>query len=116
MERLQKQAKALRNEVQMQVRSEVMQQPIYQAWQFLTNRMTEDDRPSSTINPNASTTGLDESHDLLLTAIAKLGGLNKEEVVWAWGVDPGERMVRPVFGKLVPRKSGGFPSTQWARP
>ena len=44
MKRLQKQAKALRNEVQMQVRSEVMQQPIYQAWQFLTNRITEDDR------------------------------------------------------------------------
>lgn len=81
MERLQKQAKALRNEVQMQARSEVMRQPIYRAWQFLTNRMTEDECLSSAINPNASTTGLDESHDLLLTAIAKLGGLNKEEVV-----------------------------------
>lgn len=108
MKRLQKQAKELRNEVQMQVRSEVMQQPIYQAWQFLTNRMTEDERLSSAINPNASTTGLDESHDLLLTAIAKLGGLNKEEVVWAWGVDPGERIVRPVFGKPVLRKRGGL--------
>lgn len=108
MKRLQKQAKELRNEVQMQVRNEVMRQPVYRAWQFLTNRMTEDERLSSAINPNASTTGLDESHDLLLTAIAKLGGLNKEEVVWAWGVDPGERIVRPVFGKPVLRKRGGL--------
>ena len=41
----------------MQAHSEVMHQPIYRAWQFLTNRMTEDALPSPSDNPQAQGAG-----------------------------------------------------------
>lgn len=107
MERLQKQAKALRNEVQMQARSEVMQQPIYQAWQFLTNRMTEDALTSPSDNLQAQGAGrldIAELNNMGLPAEAvdalkarkmtAKNGLHPDIVADLFGFTSGDEMVR----------------------
>ena len=42
-----------------------------------------------------------------MTAIAKLGGLNKDELVREWGIDPKDKIAEPVFGMPVLRRSKG---------
>lgn len=107
IKRLQKLHDALRQEAMIDVRSEVMAEKVYQAWAFLTRRQTPEDKlqpfkPSKS-DPNA----VDWSQDSLFTAIAKLGGLNKDAVVSTWGVDP-KTKVSGGFGKPVLRtKDGG---------
>ncbi|MDV7402676.1 hypothetical protein RZS08_65240, partial [Arthrospira platensis SPKY1] len=44
LKRLQKEAAALREQMEMEARREVMSQPVYRAWQFLTGKITADDR------------------------------------------------------------------------
>ena len=44
IKQLQKDAEAQRAQVRMDVRREVMSQPIYRAWQFLTGKLTADDK------------------------------------------------------------------------
>ncbi|WP_315285689.1 hypothetical protein [Neisseria bacilliformis] len=50
---------------------------------------------------------LDPSSDTLMTAIAKLGGLNKDELVREWGIDPKDKTATPVFGMPVLRRTKG---------
>ena len=57
--------------------------------------------------PKADRTALDPSSDTLMTAIAKLGGLNKDEVVREWGIDPKDKIPAPVFGMPVLRRTKG---------
>ncbi|WP_049255685.1 hypothetical protein [Neisseria bacilliformis] len=57
--------------------------------------------------PKTDRTALDPSSDTLMTAIAKLGGLNKDEVVREWGIDPKDKIPAPVFGMPVLRRSKG---------
>ena len=46
--------------------------------------------------------------DSLFVAIAKLGGLNRDEVVSTWGADPADiRRIGPKGGKVVVRAKGG---------
>lgn len=99
--KLKKQSEALRREIRQQVRTEVMQRPVYQAWSFLTRRMTEDDK----LTKAAKLKTVDPTQDSLFAAIAKLGGLNKDEVVSIWGVDP-KANAMPEFGKHVLKKDG----------
>lgn len=87
IKQLQKDAKAQRAEVQIEVRREVMSQPIYRAWQFLTGKLAADDK---------------------IEAPAKLGGLNRAAVQSEWGIDPKERIPMPAFGKHVLRRDGGL--------
>jgi hypothetical protein len=48
-------------------------------------------------------------HDSLFTAIAKLGGMNKQDVVSSWGVDPADvKGLTPIFGKPLLRTNGGL--------
>ncbi|MBP8175104.1 MAG: hypothetical protein KAX74_01930, partial [Sphaerotilus sp.] len=101
--KLKKQAAALRSEVQMEVRREVLSQPVYRAWQFLTAKITDEDRITPRERRKSDPNIVDPTIDPLLTAIAKLGGLNKEELVATWGVDPAERPNSGVFGKPVLR-------------
>lgn len=106
IKKLQKQARALRNEVQIDARREVMSQPIYQAWQFLTGKVRAESNTSAEkrkSDPNV----LDETQDSLFVAIAKLGGLSKEEVIGQWGTDPADKPASAVFGKPVWRVDGG---------
>lgn len=57
--------------------------------------------------PKTDRTALDPSSDSLMTAIAKLGGLNKNELVREWGIDPKDKIAAPVFGIPVLRRSKG---------
>ena len=57
--------------------------------------------------PKTDRTALDPSSDTLMTAIAKLGGLNKDEVVREWGIDPKDKIPAPVFGMPVLRRTKG---------
>ena len=46
IKRLQKEAKAARTEIRMEVAKQVMAEPVYQAWQFLTGKPTQGDAES----------------------------------------------------------------------
>jgi hypothetical protein len=78
----QKEGEAIRREVQMEARREVMSQPIYQAWSFLTARewgkVSKKDKPSKTLDPTT---------DSLFVAIQKLGGLNRALIQSEIGLD-----------------------------
>lgn len=108
IKQLQKDAKAQRAEVQIEVRREVMSQPIYQAWQFLTGKLTADDKITPPAKRTSSPDSIDETQDSLFAAIAKLGGLNRAAVQSEWGIDPKERIPMPAFGKHVLRREGGL--------
>lgn len=108
IKQLQKEAKAQRAEVQIEVRREVMSQPIYRAWQFLTGKLTADDKIAPPAKRTSSPDSIDETQDSLFAAIAKLGGLNRAEVQSEWGIDPKERIPMPAFGKHVLRREGGL--------
>lgn len=105
---LQKEAKAQRAEVQIGVRREVMSQPIYRAWQFLTGKLTADDKIEAPAKRTSRPDSIDETQDSLFAAIAKLGGLNRAAVQSEWGIDPKERIPMPAFGKHVLRREGGL--------
>ena len=106
---LQKQHSAIRAELMMESRREVMSQPVYRAWQFLTGKLSKEDRAA--LKPEAERKSLpgtiDPSIDSLFVAIAKLGGLDRAQVESTWGWDKKERSPSPVFGKPLLRREGG---------
>lgn len=108
VKQLQKESAAKRAEVKMGVRAEVMSQPIYRAWQFLTGKMTADDQIDPVTPPKSDPNVLDETIDSLFAAIAKLGGINKDDVVKTWGVDPADKPTSGLFGKPLWRVEGGL--------
>ena len=57
--------------------------------------------------PKTDRTALDPSSDTLMAAIAKLGGLNKDDLVREWGLDAKDKIPAPVFGMPVLRRSKG---------
>ena len=59
------------------------------------------------IQPRKRDVSLDPSSDTLMAAIAKLGGLNKDELVREWGLDPKDKIAAPVFGMPVLRRTKG---------
>lgn len=107
LKQLQKEVKALRTEAMMDARREVMSQPIYRAWQFLTSKIEKDDKIKPEGPRKSDPDSVDPQIDSLFTAIAKLGGINKAQVVSNWGYDPKERSPVPVFGKPTVRTEGG---------
>ena len=106
LRRKQQEAQAARQQAEMQARQMVLRQPVYRVWQFLSGKMN----PDTTIagNKRAWTDAVDPAHDDLNTAIAKLGGLNREAVEKEWGLDPQDRIpdIRPGFPVL--RRNGGL--------
>ena len=110
LRQLQKQHDALRAEVTIESRREIMSQPVYRAWQFLTAKMSKEDKEAVTPEaPRKSVDGpVDESVDSLFTAIAKLGGLDRDQVRGQWGLFKDERSPMPLFGKPVVRKTDGL--------
>lgn len=108
IKKLQKQAAARRAEVTIDVRREVMSQPIYRAWQFLTGKLTADDKITPAELPKSDPNVLYETVDSLFTAIAKLGGLDRAQVESQWGFDTKERSPMPAFGKYTLRRDGGL--------
>jgi len=105
---LQKEAKEKRRDERSKARVEVMSQPVYRAWALLTAKINPEDRvPKQTVtksNPNVVTPAIDS----LFTAVAKLGGLNKADLIAQWDLDPATKQYSGVFGKPVWRKEGGL--------
>ena len=194
IKKLQVQSKEQRAAVEMDIRREVMAQPIYRAWTFLTAKQTRDDltdpekaradyrealgtwnaarkeaetaarkdakqevwagseegskkyrkdgalakaqqkvlnREEKAIDalvekamgeweqenrkpadpdyrPKSSPNSVDETQDSLFSAIGKLGGIDKADVVNTWGVDPADKPTSGVFGKPLWRLEGGL--------
>lgn len=104
---LQREAKAARIEAEIEVRREVMRQPVYQAWQKLTAKLTEEDKIGRAETPKFSPQ-VDETHDSLFAAIAKLGGLNKDELVREWGFDRQDKIAAVAAGYPVLRRKNGL--------
>lgn len=108
IKRLQKEAQAARTEVRMEVAKQVMAEPVYQAWQFLTGKISAEDKARLAPPPKEKAKeGVDPSRDSLFTAIAKLGGVNKDALIADGWIDPVDNPKSGVFGKPVVRKNGG---------
>lgn len=107
IKRLQRQAAELRSEARIDARAEVLSEPVYRAWQFLTRKLQDGDKITPFQRPKSDPNTVDPAIDSMFTAIAKLGGLNKEAAISEWGMDPVERPNSGVFGKPVLRKEGG---------
>ena len=100
-----KEAQAARGLMEMDARRIIYSQPVYRAWQLLTAKMTPDTTIAS--RKRAWTDSVEAAHDDLFTAIAKLGGINRQEIESTWGFDPADK-IRPVKpGFFVLRKTGG---------
>ena len=100
-----KEAKILRGETEIEARRAIMAQPVYRVWQMLTGKMNADTTIAS--NKRPWTDDVAPEHDDLFTAIAKLGGINRQEIERTWGLDPKDKIspVKPGFPVL--RKTGG---------
>lgn len=107
LKRLQKEAAALREQMEMEARREVLSQPVYRAWQFLTGKLTADDRPPKLARPKSDPDVVDPALDSLFVAVAKLGGIDRAELEAQWGLDPKEKIAQQGFGKHVLRRNGG---------
>lgn len=109
VKRLQKVAAERRREARIEARSQVLSQPVYQAWQFLTGRMTADDKLSEDKRKSDPNT-VDPTQDSLFVAIAKLGGIKRDQAKSRWGLDDKTiaSIAKPVFGKPVLRREGGL--------
>ena len=105
LKELQKQHDALRAQVAREVRAEVMAEPIYRAWTFLTSRAVDKVVGEKKVGKASS---LNPEVDNLFEAIAKLGGLDRAEVKKLWGVGDKEKLESGVFGAPVLRKTGGL--------
>lgn len=108
IKKLQRQSADLRREARIEVRREVMNQPVYRAWQFLTGKLTQEDQITPAERPRSDPNVLDPTMDSLFVAIAKLGGIRKEDVVREWGIEQSERPESGVFGKPVLRVTDGL--------
>jgi len=83
-----KQANALRRDERIQAAKEIWSQPVYQAWQFLTGKLEGPKAAKEKYQPNPN---VDHGVDSLHTAIAKLGGINRDEALKTWGLDPKDK-------------------------
>lgn len=102
---MRKQYKADFQRAEMAARGSIMSQPVYRAWQLLTARMTEENRIGNG-KPKFSKQ-VDAAHDSLFEAIAKLGGVNKDEMISQFGLDPKDKIPAVHIGYPVLRKTNG---------
>lgn len=103
---MQREAASQRRETRIEARRQVLSQPVYRAWQFLTAKMGEADGVPSSKAP-VSGAMPDPSRDSMFEAIGKIGGLNKKEVVSTWGVDEKHAPTAGAFKKAVWKSEGG---------
>ena len=102
---MRKQYRADFQRAEMAARGSIMSHPVYRAWQLLTARMIEENRigdgkPKFNKQVNAA-------HDSLFEAIAKLGGVNKDEMISQFGLDPKDKIPAVHIGYPVLRKTNG---------
>ena len=110
LKKLQKQAKAQRAEMRAMARMDVLSEPVYQAWNLLTSKMTDEDKLAG--KPKRSE-AVDPAVDSLFEAIAKMGGLNREALAAQWGIDPKDKAESGLFGRPVMRAKDGGRSIDW---
>lgn len=108
VKRLQKEAESRRREIRMDVRAEVMSQPLYRAWQFLTGKIGKDDKLTDWKPPKSDPDRVVPEIDSMFAAIAKLGGLKRSAVEAEWGFDPKQASPMPGFGKYLLRREKGL--------
>jgi hypothetical protein len=106
LKELQATVKEMRTALQMEARREIMSQPVYRAWQFLTAKIEADDKITPLAPRKSDPNEVTPELDSLFVAIAKLGGIQKDQAKSEWGVE--ERITPPVFGKPVLRVEGGL--------
>lgn len=102
---MRKQYKADFQRAEMAARGSIMRQPVYRAWQLLTARMTEENRIGD--GKPKFDKQVDAAHDSLFEAIAKLGGVNKDEMISQFGLDPKDKIPAIHIGYPVLRKTNG---------
>ena len=104
---LQRQAKSERRIAHMDARKVVLSRPEYRAWQFLTAPVEGVEASNKKAKASAE---VEPHRDSLFTAIAKLGGLNKDQAVSQYGIDPKDFHNRKgsIVGKPVLRATGGL--------
>lgn len=102
---MRKQHKADFQRAEMAARGSIMSQPVYRAWQLLTARMTEENRIGD--GKPKFDKQVDAAHDSLFEAIAKLGGVNKDEMISQFGLDPKDKIPAVHIGYPVLRKTNG---------
>lgn len=102
---MRKQYKADFHRAEMAARGSIMSQPVYRAWQLLTARMTEENRIGD--GKPKFDKQVDAAHDSLFEAIAKLGGVNKDEMISQFGLDPKDKIPAVHIGYPVLRKTNG---------
>lgn len=108
IKRLGKDAAQLRAQYRNEAARQIMGLPVYQAWQFLTRKISAEDKLGAAPS-TAKSASLDPSVDSFIEAIAKLGGINEAEAKRLYGVSRKEYPVKdPAFGKPVIRKKGGL--------
>lgn len=109
LKELQKLVAGMRHEARQVVRAEVMSEPVYRAWQFLTGKAIGPDDQASPAEIEKASKMLDPSKDSLLVAIAKLGGIDRESARADADVSADDLTVESgVFGMPVFRKQGGL--------
>jgi hypothetical protein len=108
LKKMQRQHDELRRNVRSEVRTKVMSQPVYQAWSFLTRKLSKDDKINPQERPKSNPNYVDESQDSLFVAIAKLGGLVRKDIESEWGLGSAEKLKAPLFGKHVLKRNGGM--------
>lgn len=100
-----KEAKLLRHEAEIEARNAIMAQPVYRVWQMLSGKMNADTTIAS--NQRPWTDAVAPEHDDLFTAIAKIGGINRQEIERTWGFDPADKISPVKPGFFVLRREGG---------
>lgn len=101
LKKLQKEAAGLRREVRSEVTTEIMSQPVYRAWTFLTAKLSADDKLSPATSPKSDPNVIDETQDQapipgadLNTDALKAGRLDRGALTATYGTAEGS----PVAG------------------
>lgn len=106
LKEMQKLHDTLRARIERDVKSEVMRQPLYRAWTFLTAKAGDKVVGEE---PVGQSKGVNPEVDNLFTAIAKLGGLDAAQVKAQWGYESKNGAAESgVFGTPVVRKTKGY--------
>lgn len=106
--KLKKQSRERRDEVRIEARREIMSQPVYRAWQFLTSKITANDKLTPWTPPKSDPDKVSPGVDSMFVAIAKLGGINWESARVDLSVHKDAKIPMAAFGKPVLRRNGGL--------
>ncbi|CAB4124954.1 hypothetical protein UFOVP66_45 [uncultured Caudovirales phage] len=106
LKKLQKLSESLRAQTRIEARADVLQQPVYRVYQFLTGKLTDDDKLVAYETPKSDPNSVDSGIDPLLTAIAKLGGIKRDQAESQWGFDKKARSPQAGIKYVLSRSAG----------